>query len=132
MITFKKAETIIQFLGILLLIFILVAFNNRLSMDDFLPAYVVVGIYQLVSTVINACLPFRRSPLRKIYYGLLVLIAAGLGIALIAGDAILMYLLVMLFITPALALFYLFICYRETYQMHPLPRQQGERQSDIE
>ncbi|RYY10386.1 MAG: hypothetical protein EOO04_36960 [Chitinophagaceae bacterium] len=120
MMTFKKAETIVQFLALLLLLFVLVAFNNRLSMDDFIPAYLVVGIYQLISTVINACIPILRSPLRKIYYGLLLLIAIGLGIALIVDDAIIVYFFGMLFLTPAMALFYLFICYQESY--HPRHR----------
>lgn len=120
MITFKKLETIVQIIAIFLLIFVLVAFKNRLSMDDFLPAYVVVGIYQLVSTVINALLPFNRSPLtrsplRKVYYGLLALTGISLLIAIKAGDALLAYLLVMLYVTPLMALFYVYICYRETY-----------------
>jgi hypothetical protein len=115
MMTFKKLETILQTIAVLVILFLLAAFQNRFSFDNFIPAYFIMGGYQLLSTLINAFLPFKKSPLRKVYYGLLILIIISGVIFGLAGDQIIGYLFVMLFFTPMMALFYLVICYRESY-----------------
>lgn len=93
--------------------------NAGFFSTDFTIAYVLVGGWQMLSVLVHLFLPKAvKIKARKYYLWLLALtMLAGVIIQLIVKDAIIGYLFAMLFWTPLLAIFYLFICYKEARQL---------------
>ncbi len=117
MITFKRLDWILQ---IFLLVGVPLFFwvnKDRYRDFDFLVGYFIVGGWQLISIVIHFFYPKKYKIKLRTLHGVLTLIAALVTAILVAlndDEMIIMFLIGILFVTPALAILYLITCFLET------------------
>ena len=116
---FKTIDWVGQLLLIVIGAVLALVKNAGFLSTDFTLAYVLVGGWQMLSVLVHLFLPKAvKINARKYYLWLLALtMLAGIIIGLAIEDAIIGYLFAMLFWTPLLAIFYLFICYKEARQL---------------
>lgn len=111
--TFKRIDCVLQAVLIVLGIGMAIASGEILS-ELFFAAYFIVGGWQVLSAIVHL---FYRAPyktkMRKGY-----LISLGLVILMLLlclpGENIISGLLVLLIVSPLMAIFYLVTCIRET------------------
>lgn len=117
--SFKTFDFIIQAILITAALLWHLSGNRRMFDDDsFFTSYFLVGGWQVLSVIIHFfyAAPYSKRP-RKIY---LVALAAVILIALFSlpFDGILQVLLGLLFVSPVMALYYLWVCIWETRQLN--------------
>jgi hypothetical protein len=111
---FKQIDCIVQVLLIVgsLLTYFMQASNGVI--DGFI-VYFVVGGWQLLSAVVHLFnKTYNRVLLRRIYWSTVIALIAGSVFASVNDNRLLTYLYMMLFLTPALTLYYCTICMIET------------------
>lgn len=111
---FKQTDCIVQLLLITgsLLIYFMQLSNGVI--DGFM-VYFIVGGWQLLSAVVHLFKKtYNKVLLRRIYWIAVIALIAGSVFASVNDNRLLMYMYVVLFVTPALALYYCTICIIET------------------
>ncbi|SJZ78622.1 hypothetical protein [Sediminibacterium ginsengisoli] len=108
---------------ILIAAFVLLGF---ISIRNGITGYFIVGGWQVLSSLVHIGMGwFSSNKYRKWYYGLLVWVVVFFMVALVIPKTLMLpYLYFILFFSPGMALFYLFICHRETFVMMARPMDQ--------
>lgn len=111
---FKQIDCGVQGLLIAGSFFAYFVLGSKGFADGFI-VYFLVGGWQLLSSVIHLVRrEYNKKTLRIIYWLLLAAAVAGAFIADSYNDGLLTYMIAMLFVTPALAVYYCIICMVET------------------
>lgn len=116
MITFKRFDWIFQMILILGSPLFFLVNQKRLNDFEFVFSYFLVGGWQLISIIVHMFYPAVVKHKLRTLHGILTLIllvVTGILMA-IDNETILMFLIGVLFVTPALAILYVIACYLET------------------
>ncbi len=115
---FKKIDCIVQ--AVLLLAAIVwnlagFAQGHFLGNEPFIIPYFAIGGWQLMSVVVHAIKPMYNKKIpRRIYLFVLLAVVAGSIVSYLQGDAVLQFFYVLLFVAPAMAIYYCIVCIAET------------------
>ena len=118
---FKEADIAIS----ILLIVVFITFSLAKRDYTFLIRYSMVGGWQLISIVIhlyNAWFTQKRS--QRYYYTWAVFIIIIIAVSGFAIYPLLLIFCFLLFASPFMALYYIWICYREIKQLNQRPLHQ--------
>lgn len=119
MIRFKTIDWIVQVVLIInaLLLVLLPLKQNKTDLMGW--GYATVGGVQLISVCVHFFLPPSAKIVGRKVYHITLLVIIGFGIiAAIAPNVLVLYLFLLLFATPALAIFYTVVCYLETKKLN--------------
>ena len=118
---FKEADIAIS----ILLIVVFITFSLAKRDYTFLIRYSMVGVWQLISIVIhlyNAW--FTQNGSQRYYYTWAVFIIIIIAVSGFAIYPLLLIFYFLLFASPFMALYYIWICYREIKQLNQPPLHQ--------
>jgi hypothetical protein len=119
--TFKKFDSYLQIsLMIVAALFLLYYQDGKVKEVTMLGCYFFIAGWQFVSVVINLFLPGNNIYLRKWYYFLLAIPIVSVASAMTFKRYVIEFLLVALIAAPLAAVFYAFICYRESRSLSTL------------
>jgi hypothetical protein len=112
----KQIDCFVQVAAIIAALAMAIISGEVLS-EPFMAGYFIVGGLQVISVIGHfVYVRPKMSIARKVYlYLLLALIVFGL-ISLVA-DGVIIFLMVLLCISPLMAVFYLLLCYNETQKL---------------
>jgi len=113
--TFKKIDCIVQLLlfALAFVFYLLGARHPLFSNDQFFSLYFIIGGWQLVSFLVHALKPvYNKKVPRRVYLFLLLLVIIGAAISW--GNDMFRFFYILLFVSPAMAVYYLIVCGIET------------------
>ncbi len=121
----RKFKIIDVWINILLIvIFSIVTWISRDNYRMAVLSYFIVGGWQIISMLVHILHPtFKITTARSIYQYTLIIVTV-LVLLSIPFDMVLLALYLLLIVSPFMAIYYTYVCYRETYVKMKRPMDQ--------
>ena len=116
--TLKTIDYSVQLVFMVIAVVVITAFGLKIDGPG-LTMYFFVGGWQVMSVLAHFFVDKQyKIPLRNVYLIILCIVIVG-GLVSLGGDFIIEYLLVLVFLSPAMAVLYVVCCIRETNRLVP-------------